>query len=946
MTPWRKTFRLLLIFLLFILSLGIPSVVAKVSAQPPSVQSLYPALQLVKEGRTLYEGGRFAEAAEVWKQAISAFATQNDKLNQAMALSNLSLTYQQLGKLPDADKAITEGLQLLKTERSTKEQLRILAQSLDIQGQLQLMKGESEAALQMWQQAAENYSQIGDKFAIVQNEINQAQAMQALGLYSQAVKRLTEVKKFLEEPFFQTQDRATLQLKATGLRSLGNALRIFGNLDLSKSILQQSLNVAKESQYIEDIIAAELSLADTDRSIANRSRNLLDDPIITTIIDTKNYQEAVENLYSLAFDGYRNITNSEATPIAKIQAELNHLSLLLDIKRWWVEQINKRQMTWPELELQLTQKALFLWSKIESQINNLSASRAAVFARINLAQSLVCLTQTKAKAEYSSPIAQSCPFSDEKVEDERKIWQLENVPTWQQISQILATAVRESRALNDVRSQAYALGYLGGIYQQNQDYENAEFLTKKALKLTADIDAPNIDYLWQWQLGRLRKAKGDEKGAIAAYTTAFDTLKSLRKDLVSISRDVQFNFRDSVEPFYRELVELLLKEAQPSQTNLKLAREAIEALQLAELDDYFRSACVSGRPELIDRVVDEDKAESKAAVIYPIILNKKMAVIAKLPKKDLLYYSASIGKKEIESILQKLWQELKLPSPSAKGKELSKQIYNWLIQPIETDLMASQVKTLVFVLDGKLRNIPMAALFDGKEYLMQKYGIALAPGLQLISPKPLSRQYLNVLGAGVSMEQELMEGVKYTSLPNVKIELELIKEKLSSEILLNQNFTDAKFKQQIGSDKFSVVHIATHGQFSSNPDQTYIVIWGKRLKVTELDNILRVSDRVNSKPIELLLLTACETAKGDERATLGIAGVAVRAGARSTLASLWRADDKTTVVLIDEFYQQLKNNPRLPKTEALRLAQQKLLKDNPATPPSKWAPYILLGNWQ
>ena len=185
--------------------------------------------------------------------------------------------------------------------------------------------------------------------------------------------------------------------------------------------------------------------------------------------------------------------------------------------------------------------------------------------------------------------------------------------------------------------------------------------------------------------------------------------------------------------------------SQPSQQNLVSARAVIESLQLAELDNFFRVACLQGQPVQIDSVIDKD--DPQAAVIYPIILADRLEVIVKLPKQPLRYYKTTIAQSEVERLLEDLQQKIIKPYTLLETQSLSKQVYDWLIRPAEADLAKSQVKTLVFVLDGSLRNIPMAALYDGQQYLVQKYAIALTPGLQLLAPKSLERRQIKSLTA-------------------------------------------------------------------------------------------------------------------------------------------------------------------------------------------------------
>ncbi|OWY64192.1 hypothetical protein B7486_48600, partial [cyanobacterium TDX16] len=415
---------------------------------------------------------------------------------------------------------------------------------------------------------------------------------------------------------------------------------------------------------------------------------------------------------------------------------------------------------------------------------------------------------------------------------------------------MLATSVQQAKDLKDQRAISYALGNLGELYEQNGQWNEAENLTQQALLVAQTINATEITYLWQWQLGRLLKNRGNIKGAIAAYTQAVDNLKSLRRDLVAVNPDIQFSFREEVEPVYRQLVDLLLRsesDADPSPKNLASARTTIESLQLAELENFFRSACLDAKPELLDSIVD--KGDRTAAVIYPIILPDRLEVILKLPtQENLSHYTTKKSQEEVEKTLQLLRQYLKEPDRTIDVQKLSQQLYSWLIQPLEVELEKMQVTKLVFVLDGALRNVPMGVLYDDKQqkYLIEKYAIALTPSLQLLEPTPLQRQRLSALTAGLSESREVA-GIEFPRLQNVFYELKQIESQVpKSEELFNQKFTQANIQTQINSNPFTVVHMATHGQFSSNLEDTYILTWDRLLKIDELDNLLRTSDTSRS----------------------------------------------------------------------------------------------------
>jgi len=862
---------LLLLFLAMFLGTGVlPPTFAYMAESNSIVQSPPNAQELVQQGKTLYEAERFNDAAVVFKQAAAAFQATGDGLRRAMTLSNVSLCYQQLGQWTEARQASAESLNLLQTGQNlgtSTERSQILAQALDVQGRLQLSQGQAELALNTWQQAASTYAQINDKTGLTRSWINSAQALQALGLYRQAQKTLTESTQILQkEP-----DSA---LKATGLRSLGNVLRIVGDLEKSRQLLQQSLSVAKRW--------SRLSVPPS----ASPSNQAISDALLSLGNTAKAQQDT-----QAALKYYQQAATASASPTTLIQAQLNQLRLLLESK-----QLSAAQA---------------LTSQIQAQLASLPPSRKSVYAYINFAY-LMRLRQANAI----------------------------HTPSSLEIGQLLATAIQQAKTIRDPRAQAYAQGHLGGLYEQTQQWSTAQSLTQQALILAEAINAPDITYRWQWQLGRLLKAQGDITGAIAAYTESVKILQSLRNDLVAINPEIQFDFRDEVEPIYRQLVDLLLQAQagkQPSQSNLVQARAVIESLQLAELDNFFQVACLQGKIVQIDQVIDQD--DPQAAVIYPIILADRLEVILKLPLLPLRHYKTTIAQSEVEKLLEDLQQKIIEPDRLRETQSLSQQLYDWLLQPAEADLAKSQVKTLVFVLDGSLRNIPMAALYDGQQYLIQKYAIALTPGLQLLAPKSLARQQIKALSAGLT---EARQG--FPPLTNVAMELNQIKSEIPSTVLLNQKFTSTNFQEEINSVPFPVVHLATHGQFSSKADETFILTWDGRINANQLDNLLRIRNQGRPNALELLVLSACQTAAGDKRAALGLAGVAVRAGARSTLASLWNLDDLSTAVLMSQFYRELASN-HLTKAEALRQAQLALLKNPQYQRPMFWAPYVLVGNW-
>jgi CHAT domain-containing protein len=824
------------------------------AAAPPSVQIAAPtAAQPEAQGRALYEIGQFSAAIPLWQQAAQVYQAQGDFLGQARVLSNLALAYQQLGQWPEATQAVADSLTLLQNQR-TPDGLLIFAHVLNTQGGLLLAQGQAEQALAIWQQATTTYQHLGDTVGALRSQINQAQAMQALGLYRRALETLTETTTALES-------QPESPLKVVALRHLGDMLRLTGDLAQARAVLEQSLALATRLQLPAEQGAALLSLGTVARA-------------------------QQDGAAALSF--YEQAASLPTPPQTALLTQLAQLSLQIDQQQW--------------------AEAQALWPAIQAQLDRLPANHTTVYARINLVRSLVRLKQASAAA----------------------------APDWLTLAQILATAAEQAQSFGDQRAQAYALGHLGNVYEQTEQWQFAQALTEQALQMAQALDASDIAYQWQWQLGRLLKQQGETANAIKAYTLAVKTLNTLRGDLVAINAELQFSFRKDIEPIYRELVGLLLQpEADKTvpQAHLLQARDVIESLQLAELDNFFREACLD------TEAIEIDQVDPQAAIVYTIILGDRLNVILRLPEQPLRHYSVAVAKTDLEAVTKQFRDTLVIRS-RREFLAPAQQLYDWLIRPVAEDLQRSGVNTLVFVLDGPLLNIPMAALHDGHHYLIESYGVALTPGLKLLSPRAIPREQLSVLAAGLT---EARPG--FASLHYAAAELEAIEAAIPNDkVLLDQAFTRQALRQELQTDAFSIVHIATHGQFSSRAEDTFILAWDDRINVADLDETLQANALNQAGAIELLVLSACETAVGDQRAALGIAGVAVRAGARSTLATLWSINDQATTEFSHFFYQQLAQ-PTATRANALRQAQLSLLNDPQYRHPLYWAPYILVGNW-
>ncbi|MEL6438818.1 MAG: CHAT domain-containing protein [Cyanobacteria bacterium J06621_8] len=868
------------------------------------------------------------------------------------------------------------------------ESLSTQPASLAQQGKHYYEAGQLDQAIEIWQKASVAYRDAGNSEGQRESYLNMATAEQALGLYEQSCDSLLQAFKLQDktscaliieeaqtvEPELSgvvpKTEKANARLlpavqaieqqpdegdKVQGLLRFGDYLRASGYPRVANKALELSLLSSQRLNNPRQSAATLLSLGNAQRAIAIEEQNQFapQTVVLDTVANSDGTVTSALARYQPALNYYQQAASTAPEQLDSLKARLNRLSLLLDIKEFWQGAIADLQGNFDALEIQdndflqdisagsarleqelsqqLQSEIAEEIAAIEPEVNNLPPTRAGIYGRINLAKSLI------RNGNQNSDTAN-----------------------------ILATAIKQSRKINNVTAEAEGMGYLGFLYEQQSQYREARRLTEGALQLAPTAEYPEIAYRWNAQLGRVLAAQNQRDRALVAYETSFSTIKALRSDLATTP----------VEPIFREYISLLLQQ-EPSANQLSKARDVLESLQVATLDNFFRDPCsqISEEPVAIDDV------DRQAAVIYPILLKDRLEVILTLPGQPLRHYTTpNLTPEKVNNAIKQLrrrsltnpgfaeelrgvrgapnaeveLRQIQLSQEESLQQEilpLASEIYSWLIEPAESELQANGVQTLVFVLDGALRNIPMSLLYDQKssKYLIEKdFDIALSSGLQLTAPQPLKRQPIKVLAAGVTSE---FPDYRFPEIPKVEEELNTIKQIFDkSEILLNQDFTEASLAQKLSESDFPVVHLATHGQFGSTAEQTFILSGAEqepRINVNQFDSLLRAGNLRRSQPIELLVLSACNTAQGDNQAILGLAGVAVRAGARSTIATLWAANDDATANLMGKFYQNLASDTQISKASALRKAQLELLaeEDSLYRHPYYWAPFVLIGNW-
>jgi CHAT domain-containing protein len=503
-------------------------------------------------------------------------------------------------------------------------------------------------------------------------------------------------------------------------------------------------------------------------------------------------------------------------------------------------------------------------------------------------------------------------------------------------------AIEVSDAINDNRIRTYALGYLGQLYEEDKQLDQALAVTRRAAFVAQQAEMPEALYRWQWQIGRLLAAQGETAQAIASYRRAVQTLQIVRHDVSLCYGNATgpASFRQTLGPLFFELADLLFQQADQEKNSdqvqglMREARDTVEQLKTVELEDYFQDDCIDA---LRAKTKSVEAVDAHTAVVYLIPLATRTEILMSVGN-TIHRFTAKVGAERLTAEVREFRRHLETRTTYAYLAE-AQQLYDWIIRPIHGLLVENHIDTFVFVPDGALQTIPFASLHDGKRFLIEEFAVAITPGLSLMEPHPIHRENVHLLLTGLS---DSVQG--FPSLDFVPDEVRSIEPVYRSKTLMNGAFVTPALEQKLTQEQFSIVHIASHGQFNHDARKTFVLTYDGKLTLNDLEALIRPS-QYRGQPVELLVLSACQTAAGDDRAALGLAGVAVKAGARSALASLWFVNDQSTSALISEVYQQLSRTPSISKAQALQAAQIKMLGDRRYRHPCYWAPYLIIGNW-
>ena len=773
------------------------------------------------------------------------------------------------------------------------------------------ISGNYQKAIALWLKIAKEQKPESNQLANVYS--NLASVYWHTGKPGEAIKYWQKSVEFYRE---QETDRAQAKLAAT-LVDTARAYNDLGQSRFSIPLLTEAVSIAKQQKLVKVKDMANLALGNA---------------------------HIIDGDYNLAIDAYQNsLKNIEQTSSDLPIVIWNNLSKTyqqqaLNTEQKAIAEDKEGELSADKLWQQAKSDRVLAWqaAKKATKIRANSQSIARVEALLQLAKLAKDDPRKSADAVDSllkaEVLLSALPDSYQKVYALIEMGKLTKDYDSRSKS-ILESAVKLSQEIDNPRVASFALGAMGRYYELQQEYDRALYWTKQAQFSAQQAQATDSLYQWDWQAARIYNAIGETKASIETYQKAIASLQSIRMNSTQSQGDPLSNFQGDIEPIYRSLIESLLAN-NSSSSDLQQALQTKDLLLLSELENFFEDDCFE-----LETYTEADKLaylkQTDTAIVNTIILDDKTYLVWQLPNGKFEKYAVNISQSQLEKLVTQ-WRFDLENKENDNYLPLSQQLYKLFFPPeIQADLKIIKPKNLIFVNDGILRNVPLAALYDGKKFLVEDYSVTNSLGFNIRAKQgnsPVEKAIVFGLSSGTN---------QFPPLPYIDQEIAKLGQLVKEKQFLNDKFSLKNFKQQVESSQSSIVHIATHGRFGGTTENTFLQAYQSQISLKELEETLSIhNNNFPDHPIQLLVLSACETAASNPRSTLGMSGVAARAGVINVLGSLWSINDQQIVTLIDGFYSYWIQDG-LSQPEALRQAQLDIIKSS-NNHPSNWSSMILI----
>jgi CHAT domain-containing protein/tetratricopeptide (TPR) repeat protein len=915
-------------------------------------------------GEVYRQQGQYHQALAFYQNALENFNQTNAFFNQANTLNNIGAAYSNLSQYDRAEEAYRQALNLFQKLGNRS----VAATTLNNLGAVHDDRSEYSQALEFYQQALALFKSLDDSLGVGSTFNNIGLSYQRLGQPSKALDYFQQALTIYRKIGNHSGERAALNNigamygsqsqysqsllhyhqslgiaqkisdrrgEATTLNNIGNIYQLLGQYSKAQKLLQQSFRInreignrsgeattlkniggaySKQKQYPQALKFHQQALA-ISQEIGDRALEA------TTFISIGEIYGAQE-LFSPALKHYQ-----QALGITQDIGDLQTKGLIL----------NNIGQTYRALGEQ--QKAL------QSFTQALPLSKAVGDRRgeATILYNIGSLLSSQNQPELAIVFHKQAVNLEELIRSDIQVLPKEDQVSY---SQIVASTYRDLADLllqqDRVLEAQQVLDLLK--VQELDDYLNN---VRGNYKTAKGISVLKSELIILQKLNESQRSAiqlGQELTQLRQIPAANRNLVQQQRitKLVQLEQELNQNFNQFINsPEVQTALGQLTRTAQ---------RQSVDLSDL----DAFR----------------DNLKQLHAVLLSPLILEDRLELVVTTPNSTPMRRTVAVSRQELNQTIVDFRRALQ-NRRSTDIKPLAQKLYSWLVQPIEADLKQANIETIIYAPDGQLRYIPLSALHDGKQWLIQRLRVNNITAKSFSNLNPQPQAPLNILaGAFVNGEYNFQIGQQnfsFTGLPFAGVEIaQLVATIPGTTQLIDQNFSVDKFQPRM--NEHSVVHLATHSAFVPGQPEDSFILFGNGDRAT-----LRDIGSWSLFNVDLVVLSACETGLGGKLGNgeeiLGLGYQFQNRGAKATLASLWQVDDGGTQVLMSTFYRQLKAG-NISKAEALRQAQVALItgeysgvggdrgninvvNSKTGQPingkqtlehPYYWAPFILIGN--
>ncbi|HEY9673555.1 MAG TPA: tetratricopeptide repeat protein [Waterburya sp.] len=916
-------------------------------------------------GNVYYSWGQYQKTIEFYQQSLAIAPEIGNRQWEADSLNNLGETYRNLGQYQKAIEFYQQSLIIAREigyhqgEANSRNNLGIAYDSL----------GQYQKAIEFFEQSLAIAWEIADKEGEARSLGNLGSVYNILGQYQKAIE-------FHQQSLAIAREIADKKGEATSLNSLGNAYNSLGQYQRAIEFYQQSLAIESEIGYRSGEVASlgnlgnvYLSLGQSQKALEFYQQSLA---IAREIGD--HFREGTALLY--LGNAYLSLGQDRKA----LEFYQQSLAIARETDNYYEEAASLGNLGIVYYNLSQYQKAIEFHQQALMIAREIGTRQQEAKVLNNLGDAYKNLEQyQKANEFYQQSLAIVREISDREGEGFVLshigiLLAKQNQPELAIIFYKQSVNVREAirqdiRGLSKEQQQSYT-ETIAGTYRRL-----ADLLLKQDRILEAQrvLDLLKVQELEDY-LNNVRGSDNSAQGIAnrapeqqfkQAYDAILNRAIEQGKELAQLGNIPVSHRTETQKQRVLELRKNQQQLVQQFQAFLKSPEVAKLIAQLRkttggegfDLDKYATS--------LQDNL---KQLQQDAVILYPFVLDERLELVLVTPYAPPIRRTVAVKREELNRTIVDFRTALKKPYSDAKTP--AKKLYNWLIKPIENDLTQAKAKTIIYAPDGQLRYIPISALYDGNQWLVQRFGINNITALSLTDFNTKPQTKLQVLaGAFTSGSYNFKVGNKTFSFSGLKyagIEVD----NLAKTVPGTTKVVDKQFNQNtiLQMNDYSVVHLATHAAFvAGQPEQSFI-LFGDGSRAT-----LRDVGSWRLPNVELMVLSACETGLGDKlgdgKEVLGFGYQMQQTGARAAIASLWQVNDGGTQALMDAFYAALEKG-NITKAEALRQAQialitgdykalgqqrglavqQRISSSLPPTVNSRlshpyyWAPFILIGN--